>query len=207
MAPLHRADYLFDSITTPITFLKSVSPDKALRDASHKADKLSEEYGIKTEMNLELYKAVKEYKEKARDWEKLTNEQKRYVEKVLHEFKRAGVELPKEKQEKLQKIKNQISELERQASKNLDEDKTKVVVEEKMLKGMSNTTISKLAKVPGKEGFRYVSMKKPEILPALKLVQDEATRKKLNLALGTVSSANGPILENIVALKHELALL
>jgi Zn-dependent oligopeptidase len=35
-----------------------------------------------------------------------------------------------------------------------------------------------------KEGYRFVSMKKPDIMPALKLVKDEETRKKLSLAYG-----------------------
>jgi hypothetical protein len=41
-------------------------------------------------------------------------------------------------------------------------------------------------------------MKKPEILPALKLVKDEATRKNLSFAYGNRASANTPIIEKIV---------
>jgi hypothetical protein len=47
---------------------------------------------------------------------------------------------------------------------------------------MSKMGIEKLSKVPGKKGFRYVTMKHPDISPALKLVEDETTRKKLLLA-------------------------
>ena len=94
-----------------------------------------------------------------------------------------------------------MGELERTADKNINEDKTKVEVEEKLLKGLSPSTIAKLEK--SKDGFRFVSMKKPEILPALKLVQDEATRKKLSFAYGNRASANTPIIEKIVQLRQE----
>ena len=71
-----------------------------------------------------------------------------------------------------------------------------VEVEEKLLNGLSAATISKLEK--SKDGYRFVSMKKPEILPALKLVKDEATRKNLSFAYGNRASANTPIIEKIV---------
>jgi hypothetical protein len=38
-------------------------------------------------------------------------------------------------------------------------------------------SIDKLDVVPGKKGFKYVTMKKSDIMPAIKLVEDELTRK------------------------------
>lgn len=49
------------------------------------------------------------------------------------------------------------------------------------MEGLPEDTIKKLEKVEGKEGWRYVSMKYPEILPALKLCKNEEVRKKLDL--------------------------
>ena len=50
-------------------------------------------------------------------------------------------------------------------------------------------------------------MKKPEIMPALKLVKDEATRKRLSEAYGNRAKANTPLIERIVELRHEMSLL
>jgi Zn-dependent oligopeptidase len=50
-------------------------------------------------------------------------------------------------------------------------------------------------------------MKNPDINPALKLVEDEETRRRLNFAYLTRALENGPIIEKVVALKHEMALL
>ena len=87
-----------------------------------------------------------------------------------------------EKRIMLEKLKKDIDELERTANKNLNEDKTKVEVDEILLKGMSKMGIEKLGKVPGKKGYRYITMKNSDLFPALKLVEDEPTRKKLKLA-------------------------
>ena len=51
-------------------------------------------------------------------------------------------------------------------------------------------------------------MKKTEINPAMKLVQDEKTRERLSLAMGNKAvPANSHIVEDIVAKRHEMALM
>ena len=81
-------------------------------------------------------------------------------------------------------------------------------VEEKLLKGMPPHLIQSLKKVEGKEGFRYVTLQKTDINPALKLVQDEKTRERLSFAMGNKAvPANSHIVEEIVAKRHEMALM
>lgn len=49
-------------------------------------------------------------------------------------------------------------------------------------------------------------MKYPEVLPALKLCKVEETRRKLSLAYGSrCVTENIPLLEDLVAKRHELA--
>jgi Zn-dependent oligopeptidase len=49
-------------------------------------------------------------------------------------------------------------------------------------------------------------MKYPEVLPALKLCKLESTREKLSLAYNTrCIKENIPLLEDLVAKRHELA--
>jgi Zn-dependent oligopeptidase len=60
---LAKADFEYASAVTPILFLKSVSPKKELRDASHAADKALDAYDIKSGMNDDLFKALKDFKE------------------------------------------------------------------------------------------------------------------------------------------------
>jgi Zn-dependent oligopeptidase len=68
--------------------------------------------------------------------------------------------------------------------------------------------IEKLEKVPEKEGFRYVSMKYPEVLPGLKLCKNEETRRQLSFAYGSrCITENTPLLEELVAKRHEVAQL
>lgn len=99
-----------------------------------------------------------------------------------------------------------IADLERDANTNINNDKTKVEFSVEELEGLPSIIIEKLESVEGKEGYKYVSMKYPEVLPALKLCKNEETRRKLNFAHGTrCLEENVPLLEDLVAKRHQLA--
>lgn len=78
-----------------------------------------------------------------------------------------------------------MADLERVSSQNINEDTTKVEYTLEELDGMPQAVLDKLEKPEGKEEtHRYVSMKYPEVLPALRLVKSEESRKKLDLVRG-----------------------
>jgi Zn-dependent oligopeptidase len=79
----------------------------------------------------------------------------------------------------IEQIQKRIAEIERQANTNISADNSKVDLTASELIGLSSDFISKLE--PSESGY-YVSMKTPEIMPALRLCKNEETRKKLNFA-------------------------
>lgn len=157
----------------PVMFYKDVATSDELRDASRKAAEKLEAFEIQLSMRDDYYNAIKSFKEtaeKSGEWQKLSKIDQRFVSHCMQDFELNGLNLPKETRIKLQQIQKEIGEMERVASQNINEDKTKVEVEEKLLKGMTQQMIEQLKKVPGKDGFRFVSMQKTDINPALKLV-------------------------------------
>jgi Zn-dependent oligopeptidase len=75
-----------------------------LREAALAAEKTLEEYEIKEGMNDELYKALKDYKIeaiKSKEWEKISKEDQRFVDKTTQDFRKNGIELPADKRTKL----------------------------------------------------------------------------------------------------------
>ena len=133
-------------------------------------------------------------------------ESQRYVDKVLQDFERNGLNLDQIKRKYIATLMSQIADLEREASTNINNDNTKVEFHVDDLDGLPSILIEKLESVEGKEGYKYVSMKYPEVLPALKLCKNEETRRELNFAHGTrCIEENTPILEDLVAKRHQLA--
>lgn len=122
------------------------------------------------------------------------------------EFERNGLSLPEEKREQIKALMTKIADIERDASNNINEDKTKIEFDEKDLEGLPDANLQKLEKVESKEGFRFVSMQYPEVVPALKLCKKEETRRKLSQAYGTrCVKENTPLLEDLVEKRHQLA--
>ena len=80
------ADTRFDCITDPLTFYKNVSPQKELREAANEAESLIRDFGVESSMRLDVFnaKVAAEKNIKASgQWEKLSPEEKRLVEKMV----------------------------------------------------------------------------------------------------------------------------
>lgn len=98
-------------------------------------------------------------------------------------------------------------DIERKASQNINEDKSKLPFAITDLEGLSQEQLDKLEKVEGKEEtHRYISTKYPEIIPAMRLVKSGEVRKALSLMKGTVCMAeNEPLLQELVDKRQQLA--
>ena len=102
------------STSESLSFYQNVSTDKDVRDASTSADERSRKFSNEQSMREDLYKAkacAEANLRKTGAWDKLSAEQKRLVEKMLLDGKRAGLALEeKEDKERLGILKDQLSE-------------------------------------------------------------------------------------------------
>lgn len=133
----------------------------------------------------------------------------RLLEHTLRLFRRHGSALSQEGQERLMAIRSDISSKELDFQKNLNEDMTDILLTRDELEGCSEAWLSglKTDKVDGHFYYR-VTMKKPDILNVSKNASLPLTRKRVLLTYRQVcTSANGPILEQLIKLRHEAATL
>lgn len=97
----------FNKETSPLTFYTHVTTDDEVRKASIKAEEDLDKYGVEVEMRVDVFRSLL-HAEKNTDKRSLTPEQQRLVEKMVLEGKRAGLDLPEDKREKLKKVKRLI---------------------------------------------------------------------------------------------------
>ena len=86
---LTTGDTRIETITGPLCFYLNVSPIKELRDASNDAESLLLDYGVESSMRLDVFKAkmaAKENAEASGQWDRLSPEQKRLVDKMVGNF-------------------------------------------------------------------------------------------------------------------------
>lgn len=80
------------------------------------------------------------------------------------------MKLSKENRTKMVQMSKEIDALVSKAEGNIAGDKTKLEFAEKDLVGLTPELMKSLKPVPNKPGFKYVSLKKTEIGPVMKLV-------------------------------------
>jgi Zn-dependent oligopeptidase len=73
-------------VTEPLAFYQNVSPSKELRDSSNEAESLVRDFGVECSMRLDVFSskvaAEKNIKESGQ-WDKLSPEEQRLVEKMV----------------------------------------------------------------------------------------------------------------------------
>lgn len=139
--------------------MQYVSTDETVRDASVELSKSSSEYGIIASMREDVFQALKNA-EKNIDKSNLSPEQKRLLEKELRDRKRAGLDLPKDKQELLMAKKKEISKLSVDFNRNCNEEKGKIEFTEEELEGVPKDVIEGFPK--SEDGKRAMSFKTPD---------------------------------------------
>ena len=84
-----------------------MSTCKEMREASLEASKMFDDFGIGLWMRHDFFKAIKKFKEQseeALEWDNLDDESKRYVNKILQDFERNGLQLSEIKRRYITKL-------------------------------------------------------------------------------------------------------
>jgi thimet oligopeptidase len=189
-----------DLDTNMFTFMAYVSPDPRLREMSEAGDEIMREWYIDVSQNEDLYNAVKEY---ADSNPKLEGERARYLDETMRDYRRAGMELPKEEREKLAEVKKEISKLNLEFDRNIREYEQHVPLTEEELVGTSEDFRASLTK---SDGMYLVGMSYPEFLPIDDFCENETTRRKMWLSYKRRGGKkNIDVLERLVARRAEAA--
>ncbi|KAJ3217725.1 Thimet oligopeptidase [Clydaea vesicula] len=190
---------------TSLTFLHSVSGDKALRDVSSQVEETISAFDIDQSMRTDLYTRVKYAAAKN---ETLEKEDKRLLEKTLLDFKRNGLDLDEKSQEKFKANQKKISELSIKFDKNTAEDKTFVLFTKSELEGLDDDFLAGLDKEVSDGVEKYkVTMKYPDLLPVMKKAKRSETRKILQTANDGKCVENVQLFVDTLKLRKENAVL
>lgn len=188
-------------LTGSLSILENGSADKKVRDMAEKVTINISKTLLKITRDKELYECLKEYDTKS---EKLSDYEKLFVEDTLKSFKKMGLDLPKSKQDRLVKLKEENIKLASQFSKNIRQYKDHILVDLADLKELPETYIKNLEK--DKSGKYKIGLDYPELGPFLKKCPNEKLREELSKkSLKKGGSKNIEILKKLAENKLEIA--
>lgn len=156
-----------------------------LQEIAKKVSPLLSQHNDEISMNARLFARIKAVYEK-RGESGLDAQQIRVVEKYYRDFERQGANLPKEQQDQLKKINEELSMLSIRFGDNLLAETNKnfqLVIDNKAdLDGLPEVVVAAAAdaaKQAGKEGKWVFTLSKPSMIPFLQYAKNRSLREKI----------------------------
>lgn len=218
--PLEDMDDRLGRMWSPVSHMNSVVNSDELRDAYNNCLPLLSEYSTEMGQNIELYKAYQSINDSA-EFKKLDTAQKKIIDNALRDFHLSGVDLPEEKKKRFREIRQQLSKLTSKYEENvLDATQawSKHITDKEKLSGLPDSALAmaqQAAEAKELEGWLF-TLNFPSYYSVISYADDRVLREEMYQAYSTRASDQGPnagefdnsqIMEDILALRHEVAQL
>ncbi len=196
--------------------IKEANTNDSIQEIARKVTPMLSQHSDNISMNADLFKRIKAVYD-ARENSGLDKQQIRLVEKYYRDFEREGANLPKDKQDQLRKINEELALLSVKFGENLlaetNQNFSLVIDNKADLAGLPEGVISaaaETAKSEGKEGKWVFKLNKPSMIPFLQYADNRDLREKLYRGYfmrGNNDNANDnkQIVKDLVRLRAEKA--
>ncbi|QIK37084.1 oligopeptidase A [Caldichromatium japonicum] len=215
--PLDEANDRLERTWSPVAHLNAVLDSEPLRAVYNACLPKLSDYGTEVGQNEALFAA---YRAVAAQ-EHLDQAQRKFLENTLRDFHLSGVDLPPEQKARCKEISQELAQLTNKYGENvLDATHgwSKHLQDDSRLSGLPESALAlarQNAKQRGLDGW-VLTLDVPCYLPVMTYADDRDLRYELYEAYGTRASDqgphagrwdNGPLMERILRLRHELAQL
>lgn len=220
VAPMEERDDALSRMWSPVSHMNSVISSEDLRNAHDACLPLLSDYGTWVGQHKGLYDAYIAIQQ-SDDFEKLSEAQQKVISNAVRDFKLSGVALPEDKKKRFAEIKSRLSDLSSNFSNNVMDATLgwqKHIEDESLLAGLPESAVAaaaQLAKSKDKSGWLF-TLDIPSYLPVMMYADDRTLREEMYFAYTTRASDmgpnagkwdNGPIIDETLALRHELSQL
>ncbi|KTG17821.1 MULTISPECIES: oligopeptidase A [unclassified Guyparkeria] len=220
VAPMEALEDRLDRAWSPVSHLNAVVNTPELRKAYEACLPKLSDYATELGQNEALFAAYRAVSERD-DFDTLSIEQRRVVENALRDFRLAGVDLPAAEKARYKTLKSELSQLTTRFANNLL-DATNAwsldIDDEDRLAGLPDSARAMFraaAERDGQAGWR-VTLEMPSFIAVMTHAEDRSLRETVYEAFVTRASDvgphagewdNGPVMDRILAIRHELAQL
>lgn len=218
--PLEGLEDRLNKAWSPVNHLHSVLDSEALRAAYNACLPKLSAYSTELGQHEGLYRAYRQIADGA-EYVRLDPAQRKVIDDALRDFRLSGIALPPEQRARYKDIQQELAQLSAKFSENvLDATQawTQHLTDEARLAGLPDSARAlarQTAQQRGLDGW-LLTLELPSYLPVLNYADDRELRREMYDAYCTRASDrgpnagqwdNGPPMERILALRHELARL
>jgi thimet oligopeptidase len=184
-----------------LSLIKETSTSAAIRDAATENIKELEEWMVGLDYREDVYKAVKAY---ADTKPRLKAEDEKLLTETMRDYRRAGLDLPKEKRDEVEKMRKELSRLTTDYESNITKAQNAVKFSKAELEGVPEAFLDQSK--TGEDEYTVMANVTPDYLRVMDNAKREDTRKRLLVAHDNLARAeNIPLLEKILPLRDDIA--
>ena len=203
---LRALDDIGYSIQTPenrLELIQQTSTNAAVRDAATDAIKQIDEWSVGIDYREDVYAAVKAY---ADTQPPLAGEDRKLLDETLRDYRRAGLGLPKDQRDEVEKLRKQLTALETDFENNVTKATHPLQFTKAELEGVPEEFLAQQGIKTGPDEYTL----KANITFHYLMVEDnakrEATRKTMLVAQCNLAREdNIPLLQKILVLRDDIA--
>lgn len=218
--PLEDMADRLNRLWSPVSHMNAVVNTPELRAAYNACLPKLSEYSTELGQNERLFQAYKSIAE-GPEYARLDPAQRKIIDNALRDFRLSGVDLPPEQKARFKAIMQELSHLHAKFEENLLDAThawTKQITDEARLAGLPESArglARQKAEQAGKEGWLF-TLEMPSYLAVITYADDRELRREMYEAYVTRASDEGPnagkwdntpVMERILALRHEAAQL
>jgi len=205
--PFELLDDELDNFFTPLSHINSTHNSKESQEVYTNSIPLMSEYSTEIGQNLELYTALKEVQKNETN---LNTEQKRVLELNVLGFELSGAHLENDKKERLKVINLRKSELTNEFSQNLLDATNAfelIIDNEEDVKGIAQSDLDDAkVEIDGKTTYKF-TLQMPSYIAYMTYGPNSEIREKLYKAYTTRAPENAKIIDELLSLRNEMAIL
>ncbi|HEX7653567.1 MAG TPA: M3 family metallopeptidase [Verrucomicrobiae bacterium] len=186
-----------------LSLIEQTSTNAAVRDAATDAIKKISDWSVGTDYREDVYAAVKAY---AQTQPMLTGEDQKLFTETLRDYRRAGLDLPKDQRNEVEKLRKELTAAETDYAKNITQAKQSIKFTKAELAGVPEDFLAQKGIKTGDDEYTLQA----NITFHYIMVEDnaklEATRQKMVVTQCNLArEQNIPLLQKVLVLRDEVA--
>ncbi|MBC8406529.1 MAG: Zn-dependent oligopeptidase [Planctomycetes bacterium] len=208
IAKLDDISYPVTTVLNRIYLMKETQPTAEMRDACTQAVNRLNEWGVQVAYREDVYLMCQAFLDRYTRGEvpKLEGEDQRLMLEVMRDYRRDGMTLEVATRTEVAALKNKLNKLESDFDTNITNAQVELYYSAEELEGLTDSFLQATRQSDGTHRVRVTVSS--EYLSVMQNAVREETRKRCNRArYSVVQHENGPILENIVATRQQIAQL
>ena len=200
---LDDVNFLIGRTANRLSLIEQTSTNADVRDAATDAIKKISEWSVGLDYREDVYRALKTFAETKPE---LTGEDKKLLDDTLRGYRRAGLDLPKDQRDAVEKLRKELTALETDFENNVTKAHAELKFSKAELAGVPEEFLSQQGIKTGADEYTL----KPNITFHYIMVEDnakvEATRRRMMTAQCNLArEANIPLLQKILVLRDTIA--